>query len=312
MGGLNALKTLIGGLPAGLPATILIVRHVQENAPDVLAGLLNAAGPLTCRTASDGEELRHGTVLIAPPGCHLLLREGRVRVTFGPSENRWRPAIDPLFRSAAVEAGSRVIGVVLTGLLDDGSSGLAAIKTCGGLAVVQSPDDAEYPEMPTNALHRVEADHVVPLIELPDLLAHLVSTVAPPGPPAPRSLQLEAAIAARSTTDPGPVRELGDASQVTCPDCGGVLIEIEDGTHLRYRCSTGHAYGTSTLLAAKNRAVEESLWVALRTMEERTTMLENMMRDHARNGFSDGSIADKLEENRLHAGRIRELLFGEE
>lgn len=311
MGGVAALKTLVAGLPPDLPASIFIVRHTPDSAPDVLADILETAGPLSCHPATDGEAIRHGRIVTAPPGRHLLVMEDHVQLAAGPRENRWRPAIDPLFRSAAVAAGSRVIGIVLTGLLDDGSSGLAAIKRCGGLAVVQSPDDAEYPQMPENALAAVDADYVLPVREMPALIQRMVYEAAPPPPPVPQALQLEVRMAQRPVIDAHTVDALGDSSDVTCPDCGGVLHEIKDERGARFRCSTGHAYGRQTLLAEKDIAIEQSLWAALRVMEERSRMLERMVEKPRQSSISRDGYAARLEENRLHVRRIRDLLFGE-
>src|SRR4051812_33241997 len=177
-GGVETLKQLVAGLPAELPAAVFVVLHVTPNGPGYLPRILEKAGPLPVCSPKDGDGIANGRIYVAPPDHHMLVEPGRLRVVRGPKENRHRPAVDPLFRSAAWAYGPRVIGVVLSGTLDDGAAGLWAIKSCGGVAVVQDPEDALFGEMPASALACVDADHVAPLEEIPLLLAELVRSPA--------------------------------------------------------------------------------------------------------------------------------------
>ncbi|WP_257883322.1 chemotaxis protein CheB [Hymenobacter sp. DG01] len=244
-----------------------------------------------------------------PPDRHLLVKDGQVLVTKGPRENNYRPAADALFRSAAVAYGPNVVGVVLTGMLHDGTAGLEFIKRCGGTAVVQDPADAEYPSMPESALRNVEVDYVLPISMMGRVLLELVGTPGPaPGSvPIPEDLQLEAAIAERVVGNIEDVRKLGDQVPLTCPDCGGSLWELKHGSVPRYRCHTGHSFTGDVLLEKSQEVMEETLWVALRMMEERKNLLISM----STHGTGPWSVqqAEKLEEIKQHVNRLREFLL---
>ncbi|MBW8727724.1 MAG: chemotaxis protein CheB [Inquilinus limosus] len=276
-GGLSALKRLAAGLPAGLDAAVLVVQHVSSDAKGNLPGLLERAGPLPAAFAEDGAPAVRGRIHVAPPNRHLLLQGDTLRLSHGAWENGVRPAVDTLFRSVAVCCGSRSIGVVLTGYLDDGSAGLRALRRCGGVAVVQDPADAEYPDMPRNALATTEADHMAALDAMPSLLARLVASAAGRPVPVPPEIQLEADIMARRHGDEmAALDRLGQRSVFTCPDCGGVMWELHDGDALRYRCHLGHAYSAASLGHAMSGAVVEGMETALRTLEERGRMLRRL------------------------------------
>src|SRR5262245_22259453 len=217
-GGAKALIELLGQLRHDLPAAVLITCHLAPSSRGLLP-LLHKAGPLETRSAENGEPIRQGVIYLAPPDRHPMVsdgRDGHIRVTRGPRENRWRPAIDPLFRSAAVSFGPRVIGVVLTGMLDDGTAGLAAIKRCGGIAVVQDPLDAAYPEMPQSALDHVDVDHQVPLEQLGKLIERLARAVPGPTPAVPRELEREAQVAERGA--PAHPQDLPRNTSFICPE----------------------------------------------------------------------------------------------
>ena len=230
-----------------------------------------------------------------------------MKVTKGARENRSRPSIDPLFRSAAVAYRSRVVGVILTGHLDDGSAGLAAVHRCGGACVVQDPEDAAYPDMPRNALERVPAAHRVPLAELGAMLEKLVHRRATKDKPVPRDIAIEAKIAERVLSDLDAVEALGDQVPFNCPNCGGVLWELADGNDVRYRCHTGHAFTRPVLLAEQSAKIEETLWIALRMFEERRNLLLNMSRGHT--GALARSTAERVKESDVHIERIRAILL---
>src|SRR4051812_28114126 len=250
-GGMEALAEVARGLPADLPAAVFVVWHLAPGSLGVLPRVLGEAGPLPAANAADGEEVRPGRVYVAPPDRHLVLEPGRVRVTRGPRENRFRPAVDPLFRSAALASGPRVVGVVLTGALDDGTAGLWAVKARGGVAVVQDPAEATFPWMPRSALAHVRVDHVLPLAHIPPLLARLARGGPAPaeGSPVPEQMGVEARIALGDNALQAGVMGLGPPSPYTCPECHGTLLQMKTGGLLRFRCHTGHAYTLSSLLA---------------------------------------------------------------
>jgi two-component system chemotaxis response regulator CheB len=272
-GGVNALMTLLSGLPDDLPAAIFIVLHVRPDLPSQLPAILNRVGTLPVAHAVDGEPIRRGRVYVAPPGLQTYLHRGRIAVRRGPQENLHRPAIDPLFRTAAHHYKSRVIGIVLTGALDDGAAGLSAIRAAGGVAVVQDPDDADMADMPANALAVAGANHVVPLATMPSLLRQLVGEEG--GDRMAREVPLETAEEADGK-DFRRSEEMGIASNLTCPDCQGTLWQIRDAGETRYRCRVGHAYSETSLDSAQIDSVERALWSALRALEERTALLRKL------------------------------------
>jgi two-component system chemotaxis response regulator CheB len=245
---------------------------VAPSAPGYLAGILAKAGPLPVSFPADGEAIASGRIYVAPPDHHLLLEPGRMRVVRGPKENRHRPAVDPLFRSAAWAYGPRVVGVVLSGTLDDGAAGLWAIKSCGGVAVVQDPEDALFGEMPASAIACVRPDHAAPLEEIPLLLAELARSPAAgaSGSAVAEKLRLEDEFAMMKH-DMRDMSKLGEPSAFTCPACKGALWELEGGV-LRYRCHVGHAYAADSLLESQSEVVEEALFTAVRAMEEKAAM----------------------------------------
>lgn len=275
-GGVEALKGIFGRLPRDFPAALFVVLHLSPTSRSVLPELLSRAGNLPARHPINEEAIRPGNVYVAPPDMHMLLRPGHVILRRGPHENRTRPSIDPLFRSAAVAYRSRVIGVVLSGLLDDGSAGLVAISACGGICVVQQPDDAIWPEMPRNALAHDHVHHTAPVAELPDLLSRLVQQ--PPGimPPIPRHLIVESSIAAQEAPIVPEPAQVGRPTRLSCPQCGGVLNEVAEQGTMRFRCQIGHAFTAETLVAAQDEELERALESALRTHRDRVVLFRRM------------------------------------
>ena len=284
-GGFEALKKLVGGLPKDLAAAVFVVWHLSANAHGVLPSVLEKAGSLPAAHGVDGEEIMPGRIYVAPPDHHLLIEENRVRVTTGPKENRFRPAVDTLFRSAAYSCGTRVIGVILSGALDDGTAGLWTIKHRGGTAIVQEPSDAEFSSMPESALREVNVDYSVPVSEMADLLIRLtseeISEEREISMDEIKKTEIEVRIAAEESGFEVGVMSLGDISPYTCPDCHGVLIKIKDGKINRFRCHTGHAYSAVTLLANVTERIEDSMWGAMREMEESIMLLREMSRNFA-------------------------------
>lgn len=282
-GGFAVLKQLVAGLPANLPAALFVVWHLPPDGHGVLPDVLNQARTLPVAHAVDGESITLGHITIAPPDHHLLVEPGRVRVTKGPKEHRFRPAVDPLFRSAASAYGPRVIGVVLSGALDDGTAGLKTIKQCGGTAIVQDPRDAEVPSMPRNAMRAVAVDYVVPAADLAALLVRLShENVTAPLEVAmhdDEKTAIEIRIAAEDNALQAGVMHLGALTPYTCPDCHGVLLALKEGSLLRFRCHTGHAFSADSLLAAVTATTENQLWNAVRSLDENILLL-NHLGDH--------------------------------
>jgi two-component system chemotaxis response regulator CheB len=281
-GGVEALVTLLSGLPDDLRAACFVVLHVRPDVPSHLPAILNRVGTLPVAHAVDGEPIRRGRVYVAPPGMQTYVHRGRIGVRRGPQENLHRPAIDPLFRTAAHHYGARVIGIVLSGALDDGAAGLSAIKRAGGLAIVQDPNDAAMRDMPEHAIREARPDHVVPIAALPALLLELISqeTRADLAPEVPLETVEE--------TSPGEsfVRseEAGTLSNVTCPDCQGNLWEVRGPEGIRFRCRVGHAYSQAAIDAAQLQAVERALWSALKALEERVALTRKLASEARRRG----------------------------
>lgn len=310
MGGVGALTRLARDLPADLPAAVLVVQHLAGESPGLLGNILDAHGALPAVTAENDMPLERGRIHVAPPGRHLLAGADRLRVVFGPRENRQRPAIDPLFRTAAVNHRSRVVGVVLTGLLGDGAAGLQAVARCGGMAIVQSPEDAEYAEMPRRALERVSGARTTPLADLPALLGRVVRETAPAPPPIPEPLRVEVRLTERAMQVDDWNQVPGEPTRFTCPECQGAIQAIEEEGDVRYRCRVGHAFSAEELIRENGSAVEESLWIALQTLQERAQMLATMAGDDRRRGWAKSADAftARANEARQHAARLRDLL----
>lgn len=312
-GSLSVLRRLVAELPAELPVDILVTLHLPASHPSELAPILNRGAALPVAFARAGQELSRGRVFVAPPDFHLLVRDGRLSLSRGPRENLARPAIDPMFRSAAVALGPGVVGVVLSGRLDDGTAGLNAIKRAGGLAVVQDPAEAEYPDMPQSALDFVDVDHVVPSHGLADLLVRLLEGAAP-GRAAAASvadIAVESAVASGQQGSMGAEDRLGQPSALSCPDCGGVLWRIQDGNLDRYRCHTGHAYSAETLDTAQGTSLEKALWSAVRLHRERIALARRMIAGALHRG--EHHVADvwqhRAEEYERAADTILSLLL---
>ncbi|UOG73327.1 chemotaxis protein CheB [Hymenobacter tibetensis] len=279
-GGVTALLALAKTLPADFPAPIFVVLHVAPDSPSIMPELLNSVSALEAKHPQNGETVRAGVIYLAPPDHHLLLEDDRVLVARGPKENRFRPSIDALFRSAAYTYGPRVLGVVLTGYLDDGTSGLWSVQRMGGLAIVQDPQDAEQPAMPTNALAFVTADHLVPLSRLGSLLVRLTQEPTPAKIRLPAAeldlLKIELTIAKEGGGFELGIIEKGKLTAFTCPDCHGALTQLIEGKVIRYRCHTGHAYTVSSLLSEVTESVESMLYQSMRGLEETKMLLDQL------------------------------------
>jgi two-component system, chemotaxis family, protein-glutamate methylesterase/glutaminase len=300
------LKAILGSLPADFPAAVFIVLHIPARSIGMLATVASAATRLPVHTAADGMPFAPGNIYIAVPDHHLIIADGHIRLGRGPRENMARPAIDPLFRSAAVAHGPRVVGILLSGLLNDGTSGLEAIKRCGGVTVVQDPNDAIADEMPRSAMSAVEVDLAVTSARIGDVLSELVREAPGPGLPVPPEIRLEVDIAAGERVDTSTVARIGDPSPLTCSQCGGVLTTIRGSKPLRFRCQVGHALTADVLAKQQEHAVDEALRVALRVIEERAELVQRMANDARQSGRR--SVAEMYEERAAEYRQYEETI----
>ena len=277
-GGVEALLGFFRALPADLDAAILVVLHISAHTPSQLDRILANATRLAVVVAVDGGLIENGRVYVASADRHLMVIPQGIRLSRGPKESRARPSIDVLFRSAATAFGSRVIGVILSGALDDGTAGLWAIKDHQGIACVQEPSQAMYASMPESAIKHVQVDFVGTVEALAQHVSKLVGTVAPVTAHTASSarLSMESDIAMEGNALKAGVMNLGKISSYTCPDCHGVLVQIEEGPIVRFRCHTGHAFSLKTLIAEINEAIDKGLWDTLRAVEERVMLLRQM------------------------------------
>lgn len=311
-GGVEALQRFARALPSDFAAPVLVVLHASPRSRSYLPEILSRSGRLPAVHARDGDRIEGGRIYIAPPDCHLVVADGTLRVVRGPRENGHRPAIDPLFRTAAAEYDSRVAGVVLSGTLDDGTVGLNCIKEAGGATLAQDPDDALYADMPLNAIAYVDPDYVQPVEDLVDTLVRLTASgrlelgrngavTAPDDDP------LEAA-PAPGAEDAQP----GEIVSFSCPECGGTLWETESGGTVSYRCRVGHAYTLNNLVARHGDAIERALWTAYRALEERAAMSHRVARRLADRGRPDSSerFERQAEVSERHAAELKSILDG--
>src|SRR5579885_104823 len=309
-GGVEALIRLAEKFPADFPAAVLITIHLASHARSVLDDLLNRAGRLPARFAADDERLRKGHIYIAPTDRHLIVEGDKLLLGHGPRENNTRPAIDPMMRSVAVCCGARAIGVVLTGTLDDGASGLWAIDQCGGITVVQDPSDAAFPDMPVNALNRLRPDHVVTLAAMPRLLASLVTQPAGAPMAVPESIEFEVAVAKGAHSTIAEMDRIGKRSALACPDCHGAMSEIDEGELVRYRCHVGHTYTAELLSVALDEHLRRAISSALRALEERRTLTRRLQAqaEQSHQPRIAASWAARAEEIERELGVIRDSI----
>jgi two-component system chemotaxis response regulator CheB len=278
-GGLSALIHLVKYFKISWNAPVLIVLHLsQQSVGEYIVTKLSGCTPYGCTLATEGELIKKNHIYIARPNQHLLIEDGRILMGHGPEENRWRPSIDVLFRSAALHYGSSVIGIILSGLLNDGTAGMSAIKKSGGYCMVQDPEEAEYPDMPRSVLHSIEVDACVRLIEMGPAIDKIVKLEKPASTQTvPLDVVIEANISKNVSTGYKDLKKISTQSIYSCPDCGGGLWEIADDSLNRYRCHIGHVYSEETLLLRQHETTEATLWVALRMMEERKTLMLKML-----------------------------------
>lgn len=318
-GGVSALTDFVKTLPHDLDAAVFVVLHTSPYSPSQLPQILNRAGLLIATHPKDGEEIKNGHIYVATPDHHLILEKGnKIAVKKGPKENRFRPAIDALFRSAALIYGPRVIGIILSGMLDDGASGMWNIKRCGGVAIVQDPQEAMYPSMPQNVMQYVEVDNISPVREMGALLSKLVLSPVSKKPNLSEEdmalLKIEVIIATHDNAFEMGILDMGTLTTFTCPECHGALVSIEEGQLVRYRCHTGHGYTTSTLLASVTKSTEEKLWEAMRAMEEANMLLSKVADQYKKIGNSAASkqFQQKAKEMGDRARVIHDSVFSQE
>lgn len=304
-GGVEALRAMVRGFPPDLNAAVLVVLHIPAGSPSALSRILERSGPLPAVTAQDGDRITSGHIYVAPEDRHMLVRESRIALSRDPAENGHRPAVDPLFRSAARYFGPRVIGVILSGSRDDGTAGLAAVVERGGVPIVQDPDSALHRSMPCSAMEHLAIEHVLHPAKIGRLVGELVAQrSAGTEVPADEPLAAESAIAESGpvTADPLPRRPTGFG----CPSCHGALFELDGAPSPRYRCRVGHAWSPESLLAAQTESVDVALWTALRALEE----LASLSRQFAASGERRGSaeVIDRHTARADDTGRTAEQI----
>jgi two-component system chemotaxis response regulator CheB len=310
-GGIRALEELVMQLSPELDAAYFIVLHLsRKGVGDILFQRLQQHSPLPCRAGIHGEPIERGRIYIAPPDHHLLINKGQVIIGKGAQENRWRPSINNLFRSAAANYNSRVIGIILTGLLDDGTAGMSAIKRTGGICIVQDPEEADHPDMPLSVLENVAVDFTESLSKMGVLLREIITNTEPQEVKVPDDIALEAGIDQRVSTRIDDLAKL-EKAEFNCPDCGGGLWITQKDHPTHYRCHVGHSYTERELLIRVSEVMENTFWSALRMMEERRSLLLKLhQKDKQRGYLSSANLhLQKAEEMEVHIENLKQILF---
>jgi two-component system, chemotaxis family, protein-glutamate methylesterase/glutaminase len=315
-GGLEPLQDLVSQLPANFGAAVFVAWHMPPEAPSLLPQILARLTDLRVSQPVDNEKIETGRIYCAAPDHHLVINDDRVRLSRGPKENHFRPSIDVLFRSAAWSYGARASGVILSGCLDDGVSGLFAIKQLGGKAVVQDPAEALFPDMPLNAMKAVEVDHSVSVKDMGGLLRRIAAERGGGNGHHQllKNMEIEIKIALEEDALKSGALELGEKTAYTCPECHGALVQIVEGRTVRFRCHTGHAFSLNTLLAEVTKSIENSLWSSLRVIEE-SQLLMNHVADHLGENGNREAAADlmqKVEDAKRRAQGVRQLVLNNE
>jgi two-component system chemotaxis response regulator CheB len=311
-GGLNSVIEVLAQLNDKVDAAVFVVLHISQiSTIDFVIQRIQNNSSFKINAARDGEEIKKGNVYLAVPDKHLLVKKGKVIIGRGTTENRWRPSIDTLFRSAAAAYSARVIGIILSGLMEDGTAGMIAIKKSGGTLIVQDPEEAEYPDMPKSVLGNTEVDYCVRLAAMGAILEEKTNNGREEYLPAPAEVLAEAAISERVAVNMQSLMEIGDKSPFSCPDCGGGLWNLKDDSFQRYRCHTGHTYSQNELEVKQKQALENTMWIALRMMEERRNLLKKMSVEEKGKGWLKSAThkqerAIELEE---HINRLKQILF---
>jgi two-component system chemotaxis response regulator CheB len=311
-GGLNAVGELVSQFPLQINAAIFVVLHLSKSAiGDILVTRLEKATSLSCEVAKNGVIIQPGHIYIAPPDVHLLVGDGKIVIGHGPPENRFRPSIDVLFRSAAAHYGEKTIGIILTGFLNDGTVGMWSIKQSGGHTIVQDPNEAEYPDMPLSVLETMETDYCTQLKKISDVVLKIIEDAESKGISPPPAIVAESKLSEKSATTIEQVAELGEKTLFACPDCGGGLWQISNDRVKHYRCHIGHSYSETDMIVRQSQAIEQTLWVALRMMEERKILLKKTATENENKGLTSLSVSMREQARQLenHVEKLKELLF---
>ncbi len=310
-GGIRALEELVMQLTPDMDAAFFVVLHLsRKGIGKFLLQRLQESAKLTCKMAEHGEPIRRSVIYLAPPDEHMLLTREHLIIGKGAPENRWRPSINNLFRSAAATFNSRVIGIILTGMLDDGASGMASIKRSGGITVVQDPNEADYPDMPLSVLETIEVDHTESLSKMGVLLAEIIANTEPVETEAPYDVKLETAIDQRVSTRIEDVAQF-EKIEVNCPDCGGGLYVTQKEHPTHYRCHVGHSYTDRELLIRLSEVMETTFWTSLRMMEERRALLLKLAKKDQERGYNSTANRhlEKAKEMEVHIENLKQILF---
>ena len=311
-GGLDALMEMVESFQKGLDTSYCIVLHLsRKGIGDFVVHRLKQVTSLPCSLAIDGGDIKKDHIYIARPNMHLLVKGNKFILGGGPEENRFRPSIDVLFRSAAVAYSSNAIGVILSGLLDDGTSGMWAIKRSGGTCIVQDPEQAEYPDMPLSVMNNMEVDHVSTLDEIGPIIASILKTKKGKKKPVPKEVIAESRIAEFTAVSINDIEAIADKSEFACPDCGGNLWSMKDDVIKRYRCHIGHAYTERDLVVKQAETASTTLWVALRMMEERKHLLKKLQVESTKKGHKFLSSGHEKKQNEMehHVNTLKKILF---
>ena len=319
-GGVETLCQLVSSLPQDLAAAVFIVLHIPVHGKSMLPTILNRAiakqhgelSSLQARHPTDGELISPGRIYVAPSDKHLLIKDRCIHLARSARENSHRPAIDPLFRTAARSYGQRVVGVILSGLLDDGTAGLAVIKQRGGVAIAQDPEEALYSGMPSSAIENVDVDYILKVGDIAKTLTYLADQpVVESKAPVPQLLEMEANIAHFDLDTMQKINRPGTPSGFACPECSGVLWELQEGKLVRFRCRTGHAYSINSLLAEQNDALEVALWSALRALEEKAALTDRMAKRAQTNSqnISAQRFQTQAQDSQQSAVLVRQMLL---
>lgn len=310
-GGIRALGELVMQLNANMDAAFFVVLHLsRKGVGDFLFHRLQQQSTLPCRVARNDEPIERGVIYIAPPDEHMLLAKGKIVTGKGAPENRWRPSINNLLRSAAAAYNSRVIGIILTGLMDDGAAGMTAIKRSGGVTIVQDPNEADHPDMPLSVLESIEVDHTESLSRMGALLSEITDRPLPPEAEVPYDVQLESDLDQRVSTRIDNVARF-EKININCPDCGGGLYITQREHPAHYRCHVGHSFTDRELLIRVSEVMENTFWASLRMMEERRSLLIRLARKDEERGYQSSAKQHlkRVEEMEVHIQNLKEILF---
>lgn len=308
-GGISAINKVLSELPKDLDASVIAVLHLSQKSSAInIADYFKKNTSLPCQVAENDTTIERGHIYLAPENFHILAKDSTISINNGPREHRYRPSIDVLFRSVAVNYRSRAIGIILSGMLDDGTSGMLAIKKCGGICIVQEPSEAEYYQMPQNVVERVPVDYQVPLDKIADTLKKILSEPLPPEIPIPEYLLTESEITGDLMTSINKLKLIGDKTDFTCPECGGGLWKIKDDPTHRYRCFTGHVFSEKLLYDIQGINLEESLWASIRMLEERRNLIDSLARHPELNQEIVSGHRQDAEEIEKHIQSLKFLL----